>query len=99
MPILSIEVRLPPGTDLAYGTCASCGCVDERACPGGCFWIDWAHMLCSACMENALAAVDLRKPLTPATTTAGRCVSLVLLMRPPKVPRPRRRRRRRRGNG
>jgi hypothetical protein len=31
------------------GTCIVCGCTDARACPGGCFWIDEEHTLCSAC--------------------------------------------------
>jgi len=28
-------------------TCQVCGCTDERACPGGCYWI--AEELCSNC--------------------------------------------------
>lgn len=31
--------------------CSACGCTDDRACPGGCFWIGPA--LCSACGKPA----------------------------------------------
>lgn len=33
-------------------TCKNCGCTDERACPGGCFWVDEFFKednLCSKC--------------------------------------------------
>lgn len=30
------------------GICRFCGCVDERACPGGCAWIDDEHTVCSS---------------------------------------------------
>jgi hypothetical protein len=39
------------------GTCGVCGCTDERACRGGCSWVDKQHTLCSACVpirEGAL---------------------------------------------
>ena len=29
-------------------TCRSCGCTDEKACPGGCYWVD--PDLCSSCV-------------------------------------------------
>lgn len=32
-------------------TCRSCGCTDERACPGGCTWVE--ADLCSACAIRA----------------------------------------------
>lgn len=31
------------------GTCIVCGCTDARACPGGCWWVDDEHTLCSQC--------------------------------------------------
>lgn len=31
------------------GVCRVCGCVDERACPEGCSWVDADHTLCSVC--------------------------------------------------
>lgn len=27
--------------------CRGCGCTQDRACPGGCYWVEWD--LCSAC--------------------------------------------------
>jgi hypothetical protein len=33
--------------DLVDQACRKCGCTDDHACPGGCFWI--ADDLCSAC--------------------------------------------------
>ena len=30
--------------------CRVCGCTWERACPGGCYWVE--HDLCSACAEQ-----------------------------------------------
>lgn len=29
--------------------CRACGCTDDRACPGGCWWVE--ADLCSACDE------------------------------------------------
>lgn len=34
------------------GSCRLCGCTDEHACDGGCFWI--AEGLCSACVGLVL---------------------------------------------
>lgn len=31
------------------GTCRVCGCIEQRACPGGCWWTDKDKTLCSAC--------------------------------------------------
>lgn len=40
--------------------CRACGCTEERACPGGCYWIE--DDLCSACARSQgyvpLAEVD-----------------------------------------
>ncbi len=33
-------------------TCRECGCTDERACPGGCSWVE--EDLCSACAKVKL---------------------------------------------
>lgn len=30
--------------------CQVCGCTNERACPGGCYWV--AHDKCSACFDG-----------------------------------------------
>ena len=34
--------------------CRICGCTNERACPGGCYWVE--RDLCSACGEFAPVA-------------------------------------------
>ena len=33
-------------------TCKVCGCTDERACQGGCFWVDKQETICSSCAIN-----------------------------------------------
>lgn len=33
------------------GQCVYCGCTDERACPGGCAWVDENHTLCTRCAQ------------------------------------------------
>lgn len=35
------------------GTCAECGCTDDRA-----WWVDREHTICSACLAPLLAAPD-----------------------------------------
>mgnify|MGYP001570285698 CR=1 FL=1 len=34
---------------IAIRTCRSCGCTDDQACFGGCWWISDNEDLCSAC--------------------------------------------------
>lgn len=29
--------------------CVECGCTDDRACPGGCFWVTTFPPVCSRC--------------------------------------------------
>ena len=31
------------------GRCRFCGCTEERACPGGCSWVNRELTICSAC--------------------------------------------------
>jgi hypothetical protein len=31
--------------------CLVCGCIDERACPGGCAWVSSDPDLCSSCFR------------------------------------------------
>ena len=38
--------------NIADRKCAGCGCTEQKACSGGCEWVDWD--LCTAC--NAKAA-------------------------------------------
>lgn len=35
--------------DEMRGVCRVCGCIDQRACPGGCYWANVEHDLCSQC--------------------------------------------------
>lgn len=32
-----------------FGTCYVCGCTEEHACEGGCWWVDETRTLCSQC--------------------------------------------------
>ena len=31
--------------------CIYCGCTEDRACPGGCHWVDRRLAICSACAD------------------------------------------------
>lgn len=39
---------------MSAGTCRSCGCTDERACSGGCYWVE--PDLCSQCAAAIMVA-------------------------------------------
>lgn len=53
LPTSTLKAGWPVRTDLfTPGTCAVCGCTDDRACEGGCSWIHENHTLCSACYEK-----------------------------------------------
>jgi hypothetical protein len=41
-----------------HGVCRVCGCTDERACEGGCYWVDDEHTLCSQCAEKEAPQPD-----------------------------------------
>lgn len=49
------NIRIPPKPDFIgegiQRKCRICGCTDDHACPGGCYWIE--NDLCSACSEKA----------------------------------------------
>ena len=34
------------------GWCKFCGCQDDRACEGGCGWMDVEHTICSRCVNR-----------------------------------------------
>jgi hypothetical protein len=40
------------------GRCIVCGCTDDDACEGGCFWVDGPHLLCSGHPENVLKKAE-----------------------------------------
>lgn len=42
-------VLIALGAATKSGTCRVCGCTDQRACFGGCCWVNEEHTLCSAC--------------------------------------------------
>lgn len=44
------------GTETAVqpGKCRECGCTEDNACPGGCYWVDEDCTLCSACANPAV---------------------------------------------
>lgn len=39
------------------GKCVACGCTDDRACVGGCCWVDAGHSLCSRCFRIVVLLV------------------------------------------
>lgn len=46
------ERGVPAELEPVAGVCRFCGCTDERACRGGCWWADATRTVCSACMED-----------------------------------------------
>lgn len=40
------------------GTCWVCGCTEQQACEGGCFWTDVEQRVCSSCVDG-IALEDL----------------------------------------
>lgn len=47
--------------DLDEPACRVCGCTENAACPGGCWWVpdpELAGELCSACVEDLVDDVD-----------------------------------------
>lgn len=40
------------------GRCRICGCTDDRACHGGCSWVNKEHDLCSVCDNVAWRMSD-----------------------------------------
>ena len=47
------------------GVCRFCGCTAWCACPGGCYWVDAAHTVCSECVGE-LPALKLAAVLIAA---------------------------------
>lgn len=39
----------PAAAETKRGTCRICGCTEDRACPGGCAWVDETETLCTRC--------------------------------------------------
>lgn len=49
--------------------CRECGCVDERACEGGCWWVQWD--LCSTCAAKPFAPRRARGVAAGAARVLG----------------------------
>lgn len=49
--------------------CLGCGCTNERACVGGCSWVN--EDMCSQCAEPELVEAVLDLPLVPAQSKAA----------------------------
>lgn len=47
----AVDVNARPRT--AGLACTGCGCTDDAACPGGCWWVTYNPPLCSACAAKA----------------------------------------------
>lgn len=45
----------------AARSCRVCGCTDDRACPGGCAWLDARDDLCSACVAAQPHVVSMTR--------------------------------------
>lgn len=88
--IVAIEFHFPAGTKAKRGTCMGCGCRDDRACHGGCFWIDPSHLVCSACLDSALDAIALGTPkdseVSNVSAAQGEFVSLTVPLAMPPAP-------------
>lgn len=52
----------------AVRSCRHCGCTDDRACSGGCYWVEWD--LCSKCRPPSNGKRDRR----PARGIKGRAL-------------------------
>jgi hypothetical protein len=73
--------RVKPGTSRARtaaakpqpGTCRKCGCTDDKACPGGCVWVDEDETLCSRCAgdEKTAAGKAAKSARTAARAAAA----------------------------
>jgi hypothetical protein len=62
-------VRAPRFKLPKFGTCRVCGCTDDNACDGGCWWTDGTHTLCSTCDGTA---EDLAYTLRWVSTLIGK---------------------------
>jgi hypothetical protein len=64
------------GPQLKIQRCIGCGCTDDRACPGGCYWVGKNPPVCSACIQSGKlceASDDGEHRLTWLNPTNGYC--------------------------
>ena len=48
--LVAASVILDIRRETSESSCRVCGCTEDRACPGGCYWADVDHTLCSECV-------------------------------------------------
>ena len=59
---MNAELRRHDGTEEVYiylpahGRCRICGCTDDCACDGGCFWANEERTLCSRCVQEGASS-------------------------------------------
>ena len=58
--------------------CRICGCTDDHACPGGCYWVNDEHNLCSACVRKVMdelycPACNVKSGFRPPCEYEGTC--------------------------
>lgn len=58
--------------------CRVCGCTDDRACAGGCYWVNSEHDLCSACVRKVMdklycPACIAKSGIYPPCESEGAC--------------------------
>lgn len=51
-----VEIDTRPRT--AGLVCVGCGCTDDNACPGGCYWVSIDPPRCSSCAARPLSGAD-----------------------------------------
>lgn len=63
-PAAPAPSRPPEEPLFDVAACVVCGCTDDRACEGGCYWVDVGDPVdvCSACVE---AYARTKKPAAP----------------------------------
>lgn len=74
-----VELNTRPRT--AGLVCAGCGCTDDQACPGGCFWVSFEPQpLCSQCapLDEEPASGLFGAERCPASITGAGHVQLWL---------------------
>lgn len=63
-----VSLRTSPNPDPFERRCRVCGCTDDHACEGGCWWV--AEDLCSACAGVTDDGPEIAAPATAADLTA-----------------------------
>ncbi len=56
---------------MSAGVCVICGCTENSACDGGCYWVDEHEPLCSRCGERFPVGTTVMIALGPRTGRRG----------------------------